>query len=56
VKFVGVFNKDARSMVPYIGFQPRVDTSLPRDVCDWSAGDIEPGLIEMSHQMAQPSG
>ncbi len=56
VKFLGVFNKDARSMVPYIGFQPSVDTSLPREVCNWSAGAIEPGLIEMGHQIAQPTG
>jgi len=56
VKFLGAFNKDARSMVPYIGFHPSVDISLPQEVCHWSAGDIEPGLIEMSHQIAQPTG
>lgn len=56
VKFLGVLNKDVRSLVPYIGFQPSVETSLPRDVCDWSAGAIEPGLIEMSHQIARPPG
>lgn len=56
VKFLGVVNTDARSMVPYIGFQPSVDTSLPREVCNWSAGAIEPGLIEMSHQIARPTG
>ncbi len=56
VKLLGVLNKDARSMVPYIGFQPSVDTSLPREVCDWSAGAIKPGLIEMAHQIARPTG
>ena len=56
VKFLGAFNKDAGAMVPYIGFRPSVDTSLPREVCNWSAGAIEPGLIEMGHQIARPTG
>ena len=36
------------------GFQASVDTRLAQDVCNWSAGAIEPGLIEMSQQIAQP--
>jgi len=54
VKVLGAFSKDARSMVPYIGFQASVDVRLAQDVCNWSAGAIEPGLIEMSQQIAQP--
>jgi dihydroflavonol-4-reductase len=55
VKFLGTFNKDARSMVPFIGFRPRVDTSLPSEVCDWRAGSIDSGLLEMSHQLTHNS-
>lgn len=51
VRFLRVFNKDARSMVPYLGFQPSLDTSLPSEVCNWKAGSIGAGLLEMSRQL-----
>ncbi len=52
VKFLGVFNKDARGMVPFIGFRPSVDTSLSKEVCDWTAESIDAGLLEMGNQLA----
>jgi dihydroflavonol-4-reductase len=55
VKFLGIFNKDARSMVPYVGFRPSLDTSLPNEVCNWTAGSIDSGLLEMSHQLIHNS-
>jgi len=55
VKFLGIFNKDARSMVPYVGFRPRLDTSLSSEVCNWTAGSIDTGLLEMSHQLTHNS-
>ena len=55
VKVLSVFNKDARSMVPYIGFRPSLDTSLPSEVCNWMAGSIDKGLLEMSHQLTYSS-
>jgi dihydroflavonol-4-reductase len=51
VKFVGVFDRSVRSTIPYLGSRARLDTTQTRDVANWSAGPIEPGLIELARQL-----
>lgn len=51
VKLVGIFDRSVRSTIPYLGSRARLDTTQTKEVADWSAGPIEPGLIELARQL-----
>lgn len=55
LRLAGRFDAQARSFVPYLGTHASVDASGTRAAVGWTAGPIEPGLLELAMQVS-PAG
>lgn len=52
LRLLAPFSSEIRSLLPYLGVRPTFDTSLAADLCNWSAGPIEPGLLALAKQIS----
>jgi dihydroflavonol-4-reductase len=55
LRLAGRFDAQARSFVPYLGTHASADTSGTRAAVGWTAGPIEPGLLELAVQVRPAS-
>ena len=51
IRFVAIFNKEAKGMIPFIDKTISTDNSQTKDVLDWEPIEVRKTIIDAAHSV-----